>query len=164
MRENLFRFIRGTAHLFYEDLAGAANFPGGPVSWIRGDLHLENFGSFRADNNQVYFDLNDFDEAILAPISWEIVRLLDDRYRDMYSVIHSMGILAASSHIRSGGQDGSCITDELKAFGRRDDWQDAVFAYARDYANRMKGYYQAFHRDVDESQCASRWHIIRMSG
>jgi uncharacterized protein (DUF2252 family) len=46
------------------------------LGWICGDLHLENFGSYRSDNNQVYFDLNDFDEAVLAPVTWEVVRLV----------------------------------------------------------------------------------------
>lgn len=75
MLENAFRFFRGTCHLFYEDLA-ASDFPAGPAGWICGDLHLENFGSYRSDNDQVYFDLNDFDEAILAPVTWELVRLV----------------------------------------------------------------------------------------
>jgi uncharacterized protein (DUF2252 family) len=76
MQENAFRFFRGTCHLFYEDLAATEGFPRGPLGWICGDLHLENFGSYRSDNNQVYFDLNDFDEAILAPVTWEVVRLV----------------------------------------------------------------------------------------
>jgi uncharacterized protein (DUF2252 family) len=75
MLENAFRFFRGTCHLFYEDLAAAGKVPMGPLGWICGDLHLENFGSYRSDNDQVYFDLNDFDEAILAPVTWEVVRL-----------------------------------------------------------------------------------------
>jgi uncharacterized protein (DUF2252 family) len=369
MRQNVFRFFRGCCHLFYEDLANSGNFPGGPVAWISGDPHLENFGSFRADNDQVYFDLNDFDEAILAPVTWEIVRLacsvflgfqslsipsvkaekmvrlllksygdtlaagradfveettakgiicdflervsqrkrkrilrkrttfgkkkmqllldnpkhgklnrkvkdelcahvqswlkvdenspynytvrdvlfrlagtgsvgleryvfllktsnqtgpkymlldmkeaarsslsrcvswqqpqwtneaervvtlqkrmqnrcpallsfteyrgksfvmqemqstkdninftlLKDRYRDMYSVVDKMAILTASAHIRSAGQDGSCVTDELKAFGRRNDWQDGVFSYAQAYAEKMKEYYKQFSEDA----------------
>jgi uncharacterized protein (DUF2252 family) len=76
MRENLFRFFRGSCHLFYEDLAAAKGFPAGPLGWICGDLHLENFGSYRSDNDQIYFDLNDFDEAVLAPVTWEVVRLV----------------------------------------------------------------------------------------
>jgi len=76
MAESIFRFYRGTCHLFYEDLAKVENFPGSPVSWICGDLHLENFGSFKGDNRLVYFDLNDFDEAILAPCLWEISRMV----------------------------------------------------------------------------------------
>ncbi len=54
MLENAFRFFRGTCHLFYEDLAASAKeFPSAPSGWICGDLHLENFGSYRSDNNQV---------------------------------------------------------------------------------------------------------------
>lgn len=80
MLENAFRFFRGTCHIFYEDLAKEAGFPGSPPGWICGDLHLENFGSYRSDTDQVYFDLNDFDEAILAPVLWEVVRLVTSIY------------------------------------------------------------------------------------
>ena len=75
MKENLFRFYRGTNHIFYEDLVKYTDFPGSPASWISGDLHIENFGTYMSDNRQVYFDLNDFDEAVLAPALWEVVRM-----------------------------------------------------------------------------------------
>jgi len=76
MAENEYRFYRGTCHLFYEDLAKVNDFPKSPAAWICGDLHLENFGSYTADNKLVYFDLNDFDESIKAPAAWELVRLI----------------------------------------------------------------------------------------
>ena len=76
MQEDPFRFLRGTCHLFYEDLIEKINWEDETKAWICGDLHLENFGSYKGDNRVVYFDLNDFDEAILAPISWELVRML----------------------------------------------------------------------------------------
>ena len=76
MAENPFRFYRGTCHLFYEDLHHNNVLPAFPLSWICGDLHLENFGSYKGENRLVYFDLNDFDEAILAPATWEIARML----------------------------------------------------------------------------------------
>ncbi len=76
MSANVFRFYRGTCHLFYEDLSVADILPASPVTWICGDLHIENFGSFKGDNRQEYFDLNDFDEALLAPASWELLRML----------------------------------------------------------------------------------------
>ena len=76
MAESIFCFYRGTCHLFYEDLSKIEDFPASPPAWICGDLHLENFGSFKSDNRLVYFDLNDFDEAMLAPAAFEIVRLL----------------------------------------------------------------------------------------
>jgi len=76
MAENAFRFFRGTCHLFYEDLAAAVPLPLSPLAWICGDLHIENFGSYRGDNKLVYFDLNDFDEAVLAPCSYEVARMV----------------------------------------------------------------------------------------
>jgi uncharacterized protein (DUF2252 family) len=47
-----------------------------PTTWVCGDLHLENFGSYKGDNRLAYFDINDFDEATLAPCSWDLVRFL----------------------------------------------------------------------------------------
>jgi uncharacterized protein (DUF2252 family) len=76
MAENPFRFFRGTCHLFYEDLSRANDLPTSPISWICGDLHLENFGTYKGDNRLVYFDLNDFDEGVLAPINWELSRMV----------------------------------------------------------------------------------------
>src|SRR5262250_1305437 len=75
MSENAFSFFRGTCHLFYEDLAKENNLAPSPQVWICGDLHLENFGSYKADNRLVYFDLNDFNEAVLAPSAWELLRM-----------------------------------------------------------------------------------------
>jgi uncharacterized protein (DUF2252 family) len=76
MAENAFRFFRGTCHLFYGELAAAEPLPLSPLAWICGDLHIENFGSYKGDNKLVYFDLNDFDEGLLAPASYETVRML----------------------------------------------------------------------------------------
>jgi len=75
MAKDPFVFFRGTAHLFYEDLASANALPPSPLAWVCGDLHIENFGSYKGDNRLVYFDLNDFDEAAMAPASWELARM-----------------------------------------------------------------------------------------
>ncbi len=76
MADNEFTFYRATCHLFYEDLSEKVAINQGPLVWVCGDLHLENFGSYRASNGLVYFDINDFDEAILAPAPWELARFL----------------------------------------------------------------------------------------
>lgn len=80
MKENAFRFYRGTCHLFYEDICQAKEFPTSPIVWVSGDLHLENFGSYKGNNRLVYFDLNDFDESMLAPLNWELARILTSIY------------------------------------------------------------------------------------
>jgi len=77
MCKSPFSFFRGTAHLFWEDLgAHASALAESPVVWACGDLHLENFGAFQGSNGLSYFDLNDFDEAALAPAAWEVSRFV----------------------------------------------------------------------------------------
>lgn len=77
MRQDAFAFMRGTCHLYYQDWpASDRQLNSAPLAWISGDLHLENFGCYKGDNRLVYFDLNDFDEAVLAPASWELGRWL----------------------------------------------------------------------------------------
>jgi uncharacterized protein (DUF2252 family) len=76
MRLSPFAFLRGTCHLFYGRLPRDGVFRSAPLVWVCGDLHLENFGTYKGDNRLVYFDVNDFDEATLAPASWDLVRFL----------------------------------------------------------------------------------------
>jgi uncharacterized protein (DUF2252 family) len=93
MRVDSFAFFRGTCHLFYEDWADASahsarldRLNAAPPVWICGDLHLENFGSYKGDDRQVYFDINDFDEAALAPCTWELARFLSSVFVAAYTL------------------------------------------------------------------------------
>ena len=76
MRADAFAFLRGTCHLFYEDWPHTSPLNDAPRTWICGDLHLENFGSYKGDNRLTYFDLSDFDESVLAPCTWDVARFL----------------------------------------------------------------------------------------
>jgi len=96
MRANAFAFFRGTAHLFYDRLPRNGIFRS-PLVWSCGDLHLENFGSFKADNRLVYFDINDFDEAALAPASWDLVRM-----------VSSLRVAADNVTVRKSEAEGLC--------------------------------------------------------
>ncbi|MBY0507596.1 MAG: DUF2252 domain-containing protein [Bryobacteraceae bacterium] len=75
MRGDPFVFLRGSCQLFCETLP-VRQLPESPLAWCCGDLHLQNFGTFKGDNRLTYFDLNDFDEACLAPAAWDLVRFL----------------------------------------------------------------------------------------
>jgi uncharacterized protein (DUF2252 family) len=75
MRATPFAFFRATCGLFYTRAAAHHLLPKAPLGWLCGDLHLENFGAYRGENGLAYFDLNDFDEALLAPGTWDILRL-----------------------------------------------------------------------------------------
>ena len=80
MRKNAFTFFRGTCHLFYRDLPPDSILNLAPIVWSCGDLHLENFGAYKGDNRQIYFGIDDFDEGVLAPCTWDITRLLTSIY------------------------------------------------------------------------------------
>lgn len=78
MREGPFAFLRGTNLLFQESWGAHATMHAlhaAPLGWQCGDMHAENFGSFRGGNRLVYFDLNDFDDACLAPAPSDVARL-----------------------------------------------------------------------------------------
>ena len=74
-----FAFYRGTACLFYADMAEEndpwANEQTSRV-WIQGDLHAENFGTYMDSSGTLVFDVNDFDEAYLGCFTWDLKRLV----------------------------------------------------------------------------------------
>src|SRR5450756_398298 len=76
MAQSPFIFLRGSCHLFYDALPDSPLFRDTPLAWCCGDLHFENFGCYKGDNRLVYFDINDYDEAALAPVTWDMIRLL----------------------------------------------------------------------------------------
>lgn len=76
MRGDAFAFLRATYWRWAEtilglcpDLADAA-----PVLAI-GDIHLENFGTWRDDEGRLVWGVNDFDEAAVMPWPLDLVRL-----------------------------------------------------------------------------------------
>ncbi len=73
--ENPHRFFRGTNHLFNESLVKEKVVKNVPFVWTCSDLHLENFGSYKGSNGLLYFDINDFDEACIAPCTVDLVKL-----------------------------------------------------------------------------------------
>lgn len=70
-------FLRGSAILFYEVLAQRPELAEGPAGegWIVGDMHMENIGAYRTDDDDVVFDLNDFDDALHGPWQLDVLRL-----------------------------------------------------------------------------------------
>ncbi|HEY9001579.1 MAG TPA: DUF2252 family protein [Mucilaginibacter sp.] len=71
-------------------------------------------------------------------------KLLKDEYRNLYQVIDDMGMLTASTQLRSGGMQGSSNIDEFMAFGKDRGWQQAVIDYAFSYCEQVKSDYDEF--------------------
>jgi uncharacterized protein (DUF2252 family) len=78
MAASPFAFYRGSACLFYADMAGVDDpFLDQRTSrvWIHGDLHCENFGTYMSSDGFLVFNVNDFDEAYVGPFTWDVRRL-----------------------------------------------------------------------------------------
>ncbi|MCC6336149.1 MAG: DUF2252 family protein [Myxococcales bacterium] len=77
MAASPFAFLRGASGLWAEALARHPEWlrtaPG--VGGLVGDLHLENFGTFRAASGMT-FHVNDFDESFDGPWTFDVLRLL----------------------------------------------------------------------------------------
>ena len=100
MRTSPFVFLRGTCHRFYDRLPKDGLFDKAPGAWLCGDAHLENFGTYKGDNRLAYFDINDFDEGALAPVTWDLVRML-------------CSILLAGETVRATANDSIVLCHEF---------------------------------------------------
>lgn len=76
-----FVFFRGTAHLYYFDLHAEQVIENSKfthqqaITWLQGDLHVENYGVFCDGQGDVIFDLNDFDESWIDCYFYDLYRL-----------------------------------------------------------------------------------------
>ena len=78
MAASPFAFYRGSAPLFYADVAQLEDpWADERTSrvWIQGDLHAENFGTYMDSAGILVFDVNDFDEAFLGHFTWDLRRM-----------------------------------------------------------------------------------------
>src|SRR6202521_5687449 len=69
MAASPFACFRGTFHLFARDVLARQEewvpllSGGGAEMDLVGDIHSENYGTFKASDGQVHYDINDFDET-----------------------------------------------------------------------------------------------------
>jgi len=79
MASSAFDFYRGTNHLFWSDFGEDKRLKefGGTKTrtWIQGDLHSENFGSYHNYHHEVAYDINDFDESLISDYQYDIWRM-----------------------------------------------------------------------------------------
>ncbi|MEW5811687.1 MAG: DUF2252 domain-containing protein [Actinomycetota bacterium] len=77
MAADPFAFFRGSACLFYADVAAREDRWADERTarvWIQGDLHAENFGTYMDGAGVLIFDVNDFDEAFVGHFTWDLQR------------------------------------------------------------------------------------------
>ena len=76
MREAVFPFMRATFYRWAETMTAVCGDDlGGPRVLAVGDLHLENFGTWRDAEGRLIWGINDFDEACPLPATADLIRL-----------------------------------------------------------------------------------------
>jgi uncharacterized protein (DUF2252 family) len=81
MAASPFGFFRGTFHLFARDVleknheALPAMVTDGADLDLVGDIHSENYGTFKAADGLVHYDVNDFDETTRGRFTFDVARL-----------------------------------------------------------------------------------------
>lgn len=133
MSASAYAFFRGTNHLFWADFAQdpRLSFYGGEPeteTWLQGDLHAYNYGTFDNDEGDVVYDLNDFDEAVIA-----------DYQLDVWRMAVSVVLISQDNELDDPGEAVDAFSeaylDALADYRGNDDERDRAFlendAYGR---------------------------------
>jgi hypothetical protein len=76
MTDDFFRFFRGTFYRWAQCWAKVCpSAAGAPRVLAVGDLHIENFGTWRDSHGRLVWGVNDFDEAYKLPYTNDLIRL-----------------------------------------------------------------------------------------
>lgn len=76
MRKNPLAFLRGTYFRWAETILDTCPaLAGAPILLGIGDIHVENFGTWRDGEGRLVWGVNDFDEAAEMPYALDLVRL-----------------------------------------------------------------------------------------
>ncbi|MCX4028887.1 DUF2252 family protein [Endozoicomonas sp. SM1973] len=94
MQASAFVFFRGTNHIYWHDVSRdwrISLYGGRPETqvWLQGDAHVYNFGALHDHHGQIYYGMDDFDDAIIADYQFDLWRLatslvLDLQQHDYY--------------------------------------------------------------------------------
>ncbi len=76
MRKDAFKFLRSTYFRWASVVeAKAPSLSSAPVALAVGDLHVENYGTWRDAEGRLVWGVNDFDEAARMPFAFDLLRL-----------------------------------------------------------------------------------------
>ena len=73
MAASPFGYYRGAVPVMAYDLSLVGNT--GICNQLCGDAHVRNLGAYAAPDGRLVFDINDFDETIVAPFEWDVKRM-----------------------------------------------------------------------------------------
>jgi len=123
MAENPFRFLRATFYRFvqlWEELA--PELRSAPAVLAVGDLHVENFGTWRDAEGRLVWGINDFDEAHPLPFTIDLLRLATSAHFAVASGHLSVGHRDACAAILDGYVEGLETGGRPFVLGEHNTW------------------------------------------
>ena len=150
MAQDPFSFYRGSACLFYADMADTEDrYADERTSrvWIQGDLHAENYGTYVNDAGILVFDVNDFDEAYLGHFTWDLKR--------MAASLALLGFVKALSDETIGEMIetyAAAYLEQVERFHRTE--ADEEFRLT------LENTEGALHAVLQEARLQTRWHML----
>ncbi|WP_186578461.1 DUF2252 domain-containing protein [Aquibacillus kalidii] len=79
MKQDPYSFFRGSAYLFYYDVTKIPftyHTSDYAPTWIMGDLHFDNHSGFQNEDEDIVFDVDDFDEGYLGSYLYDVLRMV----------------------------------------------------------------------------------------
>ena len=134
MAASPFAFYRGSSQLFVDAWPVRTALNDAPAIWSCGDLHFENLGCYKGDNRLVYFDLNDFDEAALLPVSWDLTRFAASVLVGASALRVSAGAATALANLYLDAFDGTLATGRARWVER-----ETATGMARELLDAVRG-------------------------
>jgi Uncharacterized protein conserved in bacteria (DUF2252) len=105
MAADAFRFLRGTFYRWCQVWPEVCPVESrAPKVLAVGDLHVENFGTWRDIEGRLVWGINDFDEACLCPYTIDLVRLATSAHLAIASDHLKIGVKDACQSILEGYQ------------------------------------------------------------
>jgi uncharacterized protein (DUF2252 family) len=150
MAQDPFSFYRGSACLFYADVAAREDrYADERTSrvWIQGDLHAENYGTYVNDAGVLVFDVNDFDEAYLGHFTWDLQRMAAS-----LSLLGYVKALSDETIAEMIETYARAYTEQVETFHRGD--EDEEFRLTLD---NTEGALQGV---LQEARLKTRWHML----
>ncbi|MEH1847472.1 MAG: DUF2252 family protein [Nostoc sp.] len=107
MASDLYDFMRATFYRWIQIwLENFGDLDSAPVVLAVGDLHTENFGTWRDVEGRLIWGINDFDEAYLLPYTFDLVRLATSAYMAISEDDSSIEMQFISNAILAGYRKG----------------------------------------------------------
>lgn len=139
MKQSAFRFLRATYFRWASTIEHICpEVADGPRVACVGDIHAENFGTWRDADSRLVWGINDFDEAAVMPYSCDLVRLVTS-------------VLLAPGHQIAADRAATAVLDGYRSglLKPAASLLDENAGWLRSFANASEKKNRAFWRDVD---------------